>query len=208
MKILKTLQNQVLKAMSALILCTSFVLVTGQLSAGVPVSAIVEIDPQGNMVAIWEESCQSGPVIKASNRTFAGAAWSTPHQLSLTDSNSENLSSRGPQLAINASGEAVAIWVSTDPTSLNDRIYAATISLQGSANWTAATAVSEANETIRPMGIRYSVKLNANNQAVVLWQTSTYNYMCSTSTIGNSTNSWSTPALVVGTPAELKNNNE
>lgn len=208
MKTLKNLQNQVFTTMSALILCTSFIMVTGQLSAGVPLSAIVEIDPQGNMVAIWEESCQCGPVINASQRTFAGAAWSTPHQLSLTDSNSQNLSSRGPQLAINASGEAVAIWASTDPTSLNDRIYAATISLQGSANWTAATAVSDSNQTLRSPGMSYSVKLNANNQAVVLWQTNAYNYLCSTSIIGNGTNSWSTPATVVGTSDMLKNDNQ
>jgi hypothetical protein len=65
----------------------------------------VAVDPAGNAVAIWERHVGGEQVIEASERP-GGGEWSTPEKIS-----SANEEGRESQVAIDAAGNAYAVWV-------------------------------------------------------------------------------------------------
>jgi PKD domain len=65
----------------------------------------VALDPQGDAVAVWDQSNGSDYIVEAAVRSAASGAWQVPTQLSPTGENSYL-----PQVAVDPQGNAVAIW--------------------------------------------------------------------------------------------------
>lgn len=65
----------------------------------------IAVDQTGNAVAVWEELNGSNSTVKAATLPFGGT-WSSPIAISLPSTNSGQV----PQIAINSSGYAVAVW--------------------------------------------------------------------------------------------------
>jgi hypothetical protein len=196
---------QVFKRMSTLIciLCTCFTFASSSLISYVfPPQYAIQMDSEGNMVAIWQEANDgSNAVIYASNRTFGGN-WSNPQQISV------GMYSDDPKLALSPSGHVVAVW-RTRAALAPFTLYAATISLQGSATWTAPVSLSHEGDNVSD---NFDVVVNSNNQAVISWNILPPNdtIFTSISTLTDGTNSWSTPvpandpALPRNGPAEMQ----
>ena len=68
----------------------------------------VAVDPAGNAVAIWERHVGGEEVVEASERPASGD-WSEPEILSLPGEEGER-----SQVAIDAAGNAIAVWVTGD----------------------------------------------------------------------------------------------
>jgi len=68
----------------------------------------VAVDPQGDAVAVWHRSDGANDIVQSSLRP-AGAVWQAPVDLSATGANAVD-----PQVALDAQGDAVAIWDRSD----------------------------------------------------------------------------------------------
>ena len=68
----------------------------------------IAADPNGNAVAVWEQSNGSNIIIMARARPYGGS-WQAPVALSISTLNSES-----PQVAMDASGNATAVWSQSD----------------------------------------------------------------------------------------------
>lgn len=194
---MKTLKNKAVTAVTVLVwsLCASFIMTTGQLTA---VTEQIGIDGLGNMVAVWEVSEGDAVTIQAATCMAGSNTWSSPQQLSWS-SGSVNYNSFAGRVVTNSAGQTVAVWVSTMPDSSVNQVYAATISLQGSATWTNGVAVSPASQPVRKWvagSCPYSLELQGTGKAVISWNTTESALMSSASTITDGTNSWTTPAVV------------
>jgi hypothetical protein len=82
-------------------------------SAGQPQ---VAVDADGNALAVWVQQSTSGPAgsLIYSNRYTPGSGWATEQQIGTIDSAS-------PQIAIDASGNGLAVWAQQDGMSANIR---------------------------------------------------------------------------------------
>lgn len=189
----KTSQNQFFIHISKLAcsLCACFIILASTLSAAmVPPNAVLNMDSLGNMVAIWQNDDNGTNAIYAS-QCPVGGSWSVSQQIS-TGTYSEK-----PKLAINSSGQAVAIW-RTRGAMPPFTLYAATIALQGSSTWSTPAAISTPGDCVTEY---CSVAVNANSNAVISWQicsTDGIQMYSSTSILSEGTNSWNAPVLVGG----------
>jgi hypothetical protein len=77
----------------------------------------VAVAPDGTVIAVWTRSDGANFRIQSSNRTPTGA-WSVPQTIS-----DANRGASEPALAVDNSGNAVAVWTQSDGTNL--RIYSA-----------------------------------------------------------------------------------
>ena len=183
--IMQTLRNQIKAVVCTLCTC----LTLSQLSAAIfPPDYSIQMDSQGNMVALWQEVTDgSNSAIFSSNSTFGGS-WSAPQQLSV------GMYSEAPTLVVAPSGNAVAVW-RTRATLAPYTLYASTIDLQSSATWTAPRAVSSSGDNVSN---DFEVVVNSNNQAVISWELLPMDGIiyASTSTLSEGTNSWSTPVAL------------
>jgi len=68
----------------------------------------VAVDPAGNAVAIWERHVGGEEIVEAAERP-AGGDWSEPDVLSLPGEEGQ-----GSQVAIDAAGNAIAVWITGD----------------------------------------------------------------------------------------------
>jgi PKD repeat protein len=78
--------------------------------ATVPTNAQVAIDAAGNATAIWTELSATDSVVNTATHLAGSATWSPPETLSTTGSTADPV----PQIAVNATGAAVAVWVRFD----------------------------------------------------------------------------------------------
>ncbi len=195
---MKTTMNQLFTTLSLLVwgLCGSGEL----LAVTIPQQAQVEIDGSGNMVAVWEEHGGSTVTIQGAYCAALSSVWSSPQQLSVANANSGS-----PILAINATGQTVAVWQSTDPVSSINSIYAATISLQGSSTWTTAAVVSNPATSVKNLmtSATYQVKLNGSGHAIAMWQDATQSWESATTMVSDGTNSWNAPVVVAAVGSTL-----
>lgn len=67
----------------------------------------MQMDTDGNMVTIWQETVDGRYCIKVATKTKAASSWSTPEILSSSTTNSY-----APKLVLDADGNAVAVWQS------------------------------------------------------------------------------------------------
>lgn len=94
----------------------------------------VGIDAEGNQVAVWTTSFESGErVVEASVRP-SGGSWSAPTQISPGGAESWK-----PDVAVNASGEAIAVW-QQDPA---EKIEASRLDdIRSDTSWTTPIEIS------------------------------------------------------------------
>lgn len=118
----------------------------------------VAFDQDGDAVAVWQQSTGAQTVIVASARP-AGGTFSTPQTLS--DPNAYSMS---PDVAADAQGDAVAVWLHFDGA--NARVQAAYRPAGGSFGppQTLSTAGYEAREP--------RVTMNAAGEAILVWSLS------------------------------------
>jgi hypothetical protein len=78
------------------------------------VAAQIAFDPSGNAVAVWSQTARArgGPSNIVSSRYTAGSAWSSV-ELIETDNAGD---ASGPQIAVDANGNAQAVWQQSDGT--------------------------------------------------------------------------------------------
>ena len=195
----------ILKLAAVSILATSHLL-----AIGLPNAAKIETDDQGNKVAVWELIEGGVTIIEAAICSADSSSWSTPQQLSGRVSSLVNLNSVCPKLAINSSGQAVAIWMSTNPDTAVTTLCGSTIALQGLATWSTEAAISDPTLSIRALGEDpcYSVKVSENGKAVAFWQSVDFTLASSTTTILEVVNIWSAPSSISGPSAMEKRSAE
>jgi hypothetical protein len=115
----------------------------------------VAIDGSGNVIAVWTRSDGTNLRIQSANRTPSGP-WSAAQTLS-----DPGQSASSPQVAVDASGNAVAVWTRNDGTS--GRIQAAYRPAGGSFG-TPATISDPNGDASSP-----DVSMDNSGRAVIAW---------------------------------------
>jgi hypothetical protein len=118
----------------------------------------VAVAPDGTVIAVWTRSDGSVFRIQSSSRTPTGS-WSVPVTISDVGE-----SSSGPSLAVDPSGNALAVWTQSDGTNL--RIHSAYRPSGGSfgADTTVSAALQDASAP--------DVSMDNSGNALVAWQRS------------------------------------
>jgi hypothetical protein len=122
----------------------------------------VALDPAGNSVVVWVRSDGSNSRVQSAARA-AGGPWGSPQDLS-----APGQSAGGPQVALDAAGNAVSVWVRSDGS--NSRVQAAVRPAGGT--W-------ETPQDLSAAGLHASapdVALDPAGDAVVVWLSSSSQY--------------------------------
>ena len=143
----------------------------------------VATDTSGNAVAVWAQSDGSSDNIMA-NRYLVGSGWGTATSIS-----SGGTSVAAPQISVDASGNAVAVWQQLDTT---QNIWANRYS--AATGWDGATLIehNDAGPATYPQ-----VASDASGNATAIWSQSDgmrYNIMANRYTAGSG---WGTAAIIV-----------
>ncbi len=69
----------------------------------------VAVDPNGNAVAVWQRFDGASTIIQSATLSFGSTAWSP-----ITDLSAAGQDAIDPQVAVDASGNAVAVWSRND----------------------------------------------------------------------------------------------
>ena len=121
----------------------------------------IAFDGSGNAIAIWEmldTANANGGYKIMSDRYVAGSGWNVQ---GLPTTIATGSAGNGPRLAVDAAGNAMAVWVQRDATT--DSIFS---SRYAGGSWGAPALVeTSANWAAQP-----SVAMAANGNAVVVWQ--------------------------------------
>ncbi len=113
----------------------------------------VGVASNGNAHAVWLNTLNTG-----SSQIFAALfnpsinAWSFPIQLSFSGINS------APQIAVNSSGNALAVWIQNYPPSIQASTFNAS-----NSTWSPPIALISGSVTFP------QVTLNDSNQGIVMW---------------------------------------
>jgi len=118
----------------------------------------VAISPTGNAVAMWDIYSAPNLLVQASTRQ-AGGSWSKPVTLT-SAANSSTL----PLVGMDASGNAVAIWLQS--SSSGSAIE--TADLPASGSWTKPVMISTPGVT----AMKPTLAVNSSGDAIAGWQTS------------------------------------
>lgn len=165
--------------------------VTISSSIGSSVDAVpqIAVDPAGNAVAVWEELTAGLSTVKAATLPFIGGSWSSPIDISVPSTSSSQV----PQVAVDPSGNAVAVWVRFDGS--NDIIQSASLPFGGS--WTSPVDISiSGQDAFAPQ-----VSLDPSGNAVAVWANvgiGTDSIQAATLPFGGS---WSAQVTLSGTSA-------
>lgn len=116
----------------------------------------IAINSSGNAVAVWQRSDGLNTIVQAATLQFGGS-WSAPVDLSVAGQDADK-----PQIAINSSGKAVAVWIRSDGA--NDIVQAATSQFGGS--WTAPDDLSAAGDSADVP----QIAINSSGNTVAIWQ--------------------------------------
>jgi hypothetical protein len=118
----------------------------------------VAVDAHGDAVAVWQRYDGSHPIVQGAIMP-AGRSWQTPVSLSEAGQNAEK-----PQVAVDAHGDAVAVWQRYDGSNLI--VQGAALPAGGS--WQAPVNLSEAGHFAEAP----QVALDPQGDAVAVWQRS------------------------------------
>lgn len=121
-------------------------------------SPAVAIDPAGDAVAVWRRYDGADEIVEASTRS-AGGVWQTAIEVSEAGENAYR-----PQVAIDGSGDAVAVWDRSD--GVHTIVQAASRPAGGS--WGAVTNLSASGES----AVEARVAIDPAGDAVAIWQRS------------------------------------
>jgi hypothetical protein len=120
----------------------------------------IAFDTQGNAMAVWEQ--QLGGHYKVwANRYVAGQGWGTAHAIDSIPSTTPS-DAYAPQVALNAVGEAVAVWQQTD----GQHAHVHTSRFLPVGGWGAATSIGSATTHASAPQIAF----DARGIALVVWQ--------------------------------------
>jgi hypothetical protein len=117
----------------------------------------IVISPAGEAIAVWEFYNGSHAITQASVRPASGGSWQTP--VNLSDASHEAYE---PQLAINAHGEAIAVWQFNNGS--NQAVQASARPSAG-GSWQTPVTLSEAGHNAQ----QAHVGVNGEGEAIVTW---------------------------------------
>ncbi len=121
----------------------------------------VAIDPAGNATAVWAFFDGSVFIIQGAKLPFGATTWIPTNNLTST-----GLTTSRPQIAVDASGNAVAVWERVDSGSGFTVIQAATLPF-GSNSWIPAT--QNLSTTVN-LSLFPEVAVDPAGNAVAVWQ--------------------------------------
>jgi hypothetical protein len=173
-------------------------------SPGNTAEPTVGVDAAGNVVAVWVQDTNAydpsqtagGPIIPnpwAARFDATGAAWNTPARIG-TPTLSGTDGTERPRLAVNAAGNAVAIWRETHATISN--IIAASFS-PSTGTWTAAAPIDDVANTQYADWPAVAIDAAGNAQAAWTQKTdaSAANESGYTARMNGATGAWGAPQL-------------
>lgn len=120
-------------------------------------SARIALDPNGNALAVWVQD-DGGRRDLWANRYTAGSGWGTAERIE-TD-NAGNAA--GPQLAVDAAGNALVVWKQSDGTRTN--IWANRYTLNGGWGSAELLETDNAGDANSPQ-----LAVDANGNALAVW---------------------------------------
>jgi len=130
-------------------------------NAGDAFAPQVAFDPSGNAIAVWHQSDGAGNRIWT-NRYIIGSGWGTASMI-----DTENTGAKNPQVDVNASGNAFAVWEQYDGSHWNiwaNRYVAESRGVAGS--WGTATQIeSNVGDANFPQ-----VTIDRYGHAIAVWQ--------------------------------------
>ena len=146
------------------------------------VSPQIAFDPSGNAIAIWSQFDGFDQRVQSSKLT-PGGSWSPPVNLSATGQDANY-----PQIAVDSSGNAVAVWAITD--GINTVAQSSRLPVGGS--WTTPVTLSASGQD----SYNPQVAVDASGNAVSVWtRTDGSNTILQASRM-TSGGSWSTPVNI------------
>jgi hypothetical protein len=116
----------------------------------------IAIDANGNAIAVWHQSDGTRDNIWA-NRYTAGAGWGTASLIETGDGTTTY-----PQIAIDANGNAIAVWRQYDGTRYN--IHANRYDAAG-AGWGTASLIESGNGNV----LEPQIAVDPNGNAMAVW---------------------------------------
>lgn len=146
----------------------------------------IAVDASGNALAVWTQYDGTRDNIYANRYTAATTTWGTAAVIETGAANADR-----PQIAIDASGNALAVWTQTDGTNFNiwANRYTAATSSWGTAELIETGSAGEAN--------RPQIAFDGNGNALAVWE---YNDGARLNIYANrytaATSSWGTAALI------------
>jgi hypothetical protein len=122
-----------------------------------PIAPTIAMDPNGNAFAIWVQNGSGSFPDIWTNRYVAGTGWETATLMELTDSNVDI-----PSIAVQANGNAIAVWPQTDGTRL--KIWASRYVV--GTGWITPVLIETDNA-----GNAYapSIAIDPNGNAMAVW---------------------------------------
>ncbi|HET9257141.1 MAG TPA: hypothetical protein VFO16_18350, partial [Pseudonocardiaceae bacterium] len=145
----------------------------------------VGIDAQGDAVVVWTRSNGINDIVQAAARS-AGGAWQAPVSLSAAGQNASD-----PQVAVNAQGNAVAVWTRSNGS--NDIVQAAARSAAGA--WQAPVSLSGTGQNASAP----QVGVDGQGDAVAVWTRSNGSNDIVQAAARSAAGAWQTPVSLSGT---------
>ncbi len=124
----------------------------------------VAFDGSGNAIAVWLQYDGTRSNLWANRFTASSNSWGVA---TLIETNNAGTVFAFPQVAVDALGNAIAVWVQSDGT-LNNRSIWANRFTAGSSSWGAATLIETENAGTDDA----QVAVDASGNAIALWQQS------------------------------------
>jgi hypothetical protein len=119
----------------------------------------VAVDQSGNAIAVWTRSDGTNFRIESSSRTPTGP-WSSPQTIS-----DANQSASSPQLSLDPSGNAVAVWTRNDGTNLRIQASYRPAGAASTFQMPATTVSASGADASAP-----AVSMDNSGDALVAWQ--------------------------------------
>jgi hypothetical protein len=142
----------------------------------------VSLNGSGKAVVVWRRSNGSNNIVQSSGSSDGGVSWSTPEDLSASGQDADH-----PQVAVDGSGNAVAVWHRDSP---NLYVVQSSRSTDGGVSWsTPVNLAVSGRDALYPQLAVYG-----SGNAVAVWQRfDGRNYIVQSSGSSDGGVSWSTP---------------
>lgn len=139
---------------------------------GTAAEADLAVDPAGNAFAVWRQFDGAVHSIYA-NRYVAGTGWGTEIPIE-----SSSLSAQGPDVGADASGNAIAVWLESDPMGPVNNVWANRY--VAGTGWGTETSI----ESNMPSALYPRVAVNGAGDALATWSLDT-DYYANRYTVGS-----------------------
>lgn len=157
---------------------------------GIALNPQIGMDGTGDAVSIWQQFDGIRYNIWANTYSATTKTWGTAAKIETSDETTNY-----QQLAVNASGDAVAVWLFDDAVTGRNKAYANTY--HKATGWGTATRI-EADSTATSSNLRDpQVAIDASGNAVAVW--TWYNVSIRANTYDAGTDTWGAAAQTVGT---------